>query len=277
MSRATVPAPFRLEAGRLWLEDQPLDELAAALQGRAAWLVGHAALSRALARARRAAGGVLAVPVAALGPREALALCAEAGDWALAGSRHELDLARSAGFPAGRVAVVAGVPEDGLLVDALTGGVGALQADARSVARIANGLDLAIPPAARVPPTLPPGALRRVGGLLAPLLAGPPALAVDAAWVPAGRGRVSVLPLRPGGAPPAGAATLRGLPEARPAAASLSASAGRGEWVVVPDPRAAGVHPPDPAHPSPPVVMVRGAAWRPLDARQWPGDGAAGG
>lgn len=274
MSRPPVPAPFRLVAGRVWLEDVPLDDLAAALDGRAAWLVGHAALVRALARGRRAAGGVLAVPVGALGPREALALCAAAGDWALAASRHELALARAAGFPAGRVAVVAEVAEDGLLVDALTGGVGALLADSGNVARIAAGLGLPVPATGGLPPALPRGALRRVGGLLAPLLAGPPALALDAAWAPAGRGRVFVLPLRAGGEALPGPATLRGLPEAEPAPARLAAPAARGDWVAVPDPRAVAVHRPDPAHPTPPVVMVRGSAWRPVDPRPWPGDPA---
>jgi hypothetical protein len=157
-------------------------------------------------------------------------------------------------------------------VDALTGGVGVLLADAGNVARIAAGLGLPVPATGGLPPALPPGALRRVGGLLAPLLAGPAALALDAAWVPAGRGRLTVLPLRPDGVPPPGGVTLRGLPDAVPAPARLAGPAERGQWVAVPDPRAAGVHRPDPAHPLPPVVMVRGAAWRTLDPRPWPTD-----
>ncbi len=269
-----MPAPFRQADGRLWLEDLPLDELAAALDGRAAWLVSHAALVRALARARRAAGGALTVPVSLLGPREVLALCAQSGDWALAASRHELELARAAGFPAERLAVGAAVVEDGLIVDALTGQVGVLAAEAGNVGRIAAGLGLPAPPASGTPPLLAPGALRRVGGLLAPLLSGPPSLALDAAWVPAGRARLTLLPLNPAGEAPTGDATLRGLPDAAPAPARLLGPVARGQWVVLPDPRAVGVQRPDPAHPLPPVIMVRGSTWRPLDPRPWPADGA---
>jgi hypothetical protein len=274
VTRPSFPSPFRLRGGRVWLERLALDELVPALGGRAVLLLGHGALGRALARARRAAGGSLTVPVSLLGPREALAACAEAGDWALASSRHELALALAAGFPRSRVAVSGDVLEDGVLVDALTGGVGALHADTVNVARLAAGLGLPVPPATALPPRLPEAALRRVGGLLAPLLSGPPSLVLDAGWEPAGRARVAVLPLRgPADAPPS-EASIRGLPPAAPARARLHGPAARGDWVAVPDPRAARVLLPDPAHPRPPTVMVRGGAWRLLDPRPWPADAA---
>ena len=277
MTRPAFPAPFRVRDGRVWLERLAMDELVPALGGRAVQLIGHGALSRALVRARRAAGGALSVPVAAIAPREGLALCAEAGDWALATSRHELALALAAGFPRARVAVAGAVLEDGVLVDALTGGIGSVQADPANVARIAAGLGLPVPSPATLPPRLPEATLRRVGGLLAPLLAGPPGLVLDAAWRPAGRGRHTVLGMQaPGEAPPV-EATLRGLPEAEPARARLLGAAGRGDWVAVPDPRAARIQPPDPAHPLPALVMVRGGSWRLLDPRPWPADVAATG
>jgi hypothetical protein len=269
------PAPFRVRDGRVWLERLPLDELVPALGGRAVILLGHGALSRALLRARRAAGGALTVPVAAIAPREGLALCAEAGDWALATSRHELALALAAGFPRARIAVGGSVLEDGVLVDALTGGIGALQADAANIARIAAGLGLPAPPPAALPPRLPDAALRRVGGMLAPLLAGPPALVADAAWRPAGRARVAVLGLATPAESPPVEASLRGLPDAAPARARLLGTVVRGDWVAVPDPRSARIQPPDPAHPLPPLVMVRGGAWRLLDPRPWPAEPAS--
>lgn len=268
MTRPILPAPFRLAGGRLWLEDVALEELAAGLAGQPAWLLGHAALVALLARARRAAGGALLLPVGRIGPREVLALGAAAGDWARIESRHEIGLARDAGFAPGRMLVGGPVAEDGLLVDALSAGLALRGPDPANVARIAGALGLPLPAAVEPPPELPAGALARAGGLLAPLLSGPPQLVLDAAWRPAGRARVDVRALA--GAGPAQDVTLRGLPAATPVPARLVGQAGRGDWVLVPDARAAEVLLPDPAHPLPAVVMVRGGAWRLLDPRPWP-------
>jgi len=275
MAGAPSVAPFRFRDGRLLIESVALADLAAALEGRAAWVLGHRAVDGALRRAARAAGGAVTVAVGALGPRELLALAAQAGCWARATSSHELLLACAAGFAPGRTVVGAPVLEDGVVRDALAAGVAAIEArgdEARNVERIARALGHAPPPAGGAPPNLPEGALRRAGGLLAPLLSGAPGLAVDAVWAPRGRGRVTVAALA-GPAETLAVTGMRGL-SGPPAPARLLGAATRGDWVVLPDTRAAQVHLPDPAHPLPAVVMVRGGAWRTLDRRPWPGEAA---
>ncbi len=270
MSRAPSLAPFRVRDGRVRLEDVELVALAAELQGRAAFVVSHRALSGALRRALRAAGGPLTVDVAAVGPLEVLAAASQAGCWARAASSHELQLARAAGFPPDRLVVAGPVLDDGLVRDALVAGVAILQATgdaALNVERIATALGHGVPPVSGAPPALPAGALRRVGGLLAPVLAGPPDLAIDAAWTPWGRGRVAVAPLQSGGT--AGEATLRGLP-GRAAPACQLGDLSRGDWVVMPDPRAAAPQRPDLAHPPAAVVLVRAGVWQLLEPRPLP-------
>lgn len=273
MSRVPSLAPFRVRDGRLVLEGVELAELAEGLQGRAAFVLGHRALSSAIAHALRAAGGPLTVAVGDVGPREVLALLAAAGCSARAGSAHELQLARAAGFPLERLVVGAPVLEDGLLRDALAAGVTVIEAEgevARNLGRIAAALDHATPAATGAPPPLPEATFARAGGLLAPLLSGLPALTLDAAWEPRGRGRVVMAALAGPAAAPVEASVrgLRGLA----APALMSGAAARSEWVVLPDRRAAQVHRPDPAHPLPLVVMVREGAWRILDPRPWPAD-----
>ena len=272
MTRAAGLSPFRFRDGRLVIENVALDDLAAALDGRAAWVLGHRALAGALKRGLRLGGGAVAVPVSALGPREALTLAAQAGCWARAASAHELTLARAAGFAPARLVVGAPVLDDGLLRDALAAGVAVIQAqgeEAQNVARIARALGHPVSPSQGAPPDLAPGVLRRVGGLLAPLLAGPPALSLDAAWEPRGRGRVALGALA-GPADASSETMLRGL-SGTAAPARLIGTAARGGWVALPDPRAAGPQRPDLAHPLPATVLVRGSAWRLLDARPLPG------
>jgi hypothetical protein len=271
MSRAPSLAPFRIRQGSLWLEEVELAALATELAGRAALVLSHRALDATLRRALRDAGGPVTVDVSVLGPREALALAAAAGCWARVASPHELALARAAGFPPERLLVAAPVLDDGLVRDALAAGLGVLQArgeDAANVARIAGALGHAVPPATGAPPVWPAAGLRRAGGLLAPLLAGPPDLALDAAWEPWGRGHVVVAPLR-GLTGEIVEASVRGLP-GRSAAARLLGPVGRGDSVLVPDPRAAVPQRPDLAHSLPAVVLVRGGSWRLLDPRPLP-------
>jgi hypothetical protein len=271
VTRAPSLSPFRFRDGRLVLENLALAELATALDGRAAWVLGHRALSGALKRAARAAGGAVSVPVGALGPREALTLAAQAGCWARVASPHELTLARAAGFAPDHIVAGAPVLEDGLLRDALAAGVAVLEArgeDAPNAERIARALGHKLPPTTGAPPDLPANALRRAGGLLAPLLAAAPALALDAVWEPRGRGRVAVAALA---GPPesVGETSLRGL-SGPVAPALLVGAAQRGGWVVLPDTRAAAPQRPDLAHALPATVLVRGGAWRLLERRPLP-------
>jgi len=272
VTRAPSLSPFRFRDGRLVLENLVLAELAAALDGRAAWVLGHRALAGALKRAARAAGGAVSVPVGALGPREALTLAAQAGCWARVASPHELVLARAAGFAPDHIVAGAPVLEDGLLRDALAAGVAVLEArgeDAPNAERIARALGHKLPPATGAPPDLPANALRRAGGLLAPLLAAAPALALDAVWEPRGRGRVAVAALA-GPAETVVETSLRGL-SGPVAPALLVGAAQRGAWVVLPDTRAAAPQRPDLAHTLPATVLVRGGAWRLLEPRPLPG------
>jgi len=270
MSRAPSLAPFRMRDGRVRLEDVELAALADELAGRAAFVVSHRALSGALRRAQLAAGGPVVVDVAALGPQELLAVAAHEGCWARARSSHELQLARAAGILSARLVVAAPVLDDGLVRDALLAGVAVLEATgdaALNVRRIAMALGHDVPAVAGAPPALSAGALRRVGGLLAPLLSGPPDLAIDATWTPWGRGRVVAAALQAGEVP--GEATLRGLP-GRAALAQQLGDLSRGDWALVPDPRAAAPQLPDLAHPMAAVVLVRGGAFRLLEPRPLP-------
>jgi hypothetical protein len=271
VTRAAGLSPFRFRDGRLMVENVALTDLSAALEGRAAWVLGHRALTGALRRALRLAGGAVSVPVGTLGPREALTLAAQSGCWARVASSHELALARAAGFASNRIAVGAPVLEDGLVRDALAAGVAVIQAqgeDAANVARIARALGHVQPPSQGAPPDMAPGVLRRAGGLLAPLLAGAPVLALDAAWEPRGRGRVALAALA-GPVETITEARLRGLPGVE-APARLIGTATRGDWVALPDPRAASPQRPDLAHPLPATVLVRGSAWRVLEPRPMP-------
>ncbi|MHC4845859.1 MAG: hypothetical protein ACYTCU_06830, partial [Planctomycetota bacterium] len=129
----TKPDPFAVRDGRLCLEDSDLSDLAASLEGHAAWLLGHAAVAAAIE-----AAGVCTVPLAGIGPPAVLAMLARAGDWARVRSSHELDLARAAGFT--RECIVAGgrVLEDGFLKDALSEQVAVLECDDATAANAAR-------------------------------------------------------------------------------------------------------------------------------------------
>ncbi len=272
--------PFAVRDGRLFLEDVPLEELVVGLHHREAWLISHAAVTAALQGALRGRPGV--VSVADVGPRIVLAQCAAAGCWARITSSHELELAHEAGFPPARIVGGGEVAEDGFLRDALTAGVAVLERRGRvaeeNLERIAAALGHAVPPRTGAPPDLPVPLLPHCGGLLAPVLAGPPSVAVDAAWeLPeTGDGRPSrvpvldVIPIALPARRSSSEATVRGLSPGRPHRARLHGPLVRGQWVVVVAPGASAVHRPDPSYPLPTLVMVRGAAWRPLNPRRLP-------
>ncbi|HKE18506.1 MAG TPA: hypothetical protein VKB80_26695 [Kofleriaceae bacterium] len=277
--RAPRPEPFAIRDGHLFLEDLALTDLVEGLDGCEAWVISHAAVAAWLTKALRGRPGT--VDVADIGPREVLGQCAAAGCWARASSSHELALAQQAGFAPRRIVAGGDVVEDGFLRDALAAEVAVIERKGRAgeanLRRIAAALGHALPPPRGAPRTLP-APPPRCGGLLAPLLAGPPSLALDAAWdaAPAPDGRpvrrapLDVLPLVLPARRRVAAATVRGLNPRKPHRARLHGPAERGEWVVLPLAEAAAVHRPDPAHPLPRVVMVRGAAWRPLEPRALP-------
>ncbi|MGQ0552470.1 MAG: hypothetical protein ACT4PU_04555 [Planctomycetota bacterium] len=219
-------------------------------------------------------GLALCVAVDQVGPRELLALVALRGGWARVASPHELKLARAAGFAPERIAVAGPVLEDGLLRDALAENVAVIEAGggaAQHLARIAAALGHAVPSLSGAPPALPAGAFRRVGGLLAQALQAPPELVLDAAWSPRSRARVMAAPLAHCSALRAAATpgTVRGLVGA-PAPLGLLGPAARGDWLAVPDVRAAEPQAPHPAWPRPGTVLVRTGGWRLLDERPLP-------
>jgi hypothetical protein len=269
MATASGIAPFVVRDGRLCLEDVDLAELGEALEGRAAWILSHAAIAGAIASAGRS--GARCVAVGAIGPPAVLAQLVSAGWWARVHSSHELSLAAAAGFPPERLLAGGGVHDDGFVKDALAAGVALMEhADASeraNAARIAALLDHALPPERGAPPDAPVRLLARCGGLLALVLRPPLALAIDAVC-PRSRGMAHVLPLEAGDALVPG--TLAGLEAASaPHAALVPTHVRRGDRVMVPGP-AAAVQPVDPAHPPSATVLVRGASWRLLGARPLP-------
>lgn len=273
--------PFAFREGVLHLEDLPLHELAEAREGHPAWVLSHSAVERALV----ALDGVRLVPVAAAGPLEVLGMLAAAGCWAAAWSSHELRLALEVGFPAARVVAAGSVRDDGFLKDALVAGVAVVpvadELDAANVQRIAHWLDRE-PPASEGAPQLAPADLfDAVGGLLAPVLAPLPALALDAT-LPAARragaspslhvGEQPVLALVEG---PPSTGSVAGLSRwaiagDEPRAARVHGAPARGDWVVLPHADAAALCAPDPVHADAGWVMVRGGVWRELPPRPMP-------
>ncbi|MHC5209836.1 MAG: hypothetical protein ACYTG2_03865 [Planctomycetota bacterium] len=282
----TRSEPFRLVDGRLHVEDVDLCALAAELEGRAAWVLSHAALREVLARQI----GTCTVAVGQIGPPAVLLMFAEAGCWARAASSHELSLAMAAGFTPAHIVAGAPVLDDGFIKDALTAGVGLLLRPDRdvalNVARIAGALELRQPAAEGGPPEVPADAFTNCGGLLAPLLSAPPDLALDAPWERCGRAQPRVLALReppydelPSASAAAGRrraantgqkVRLRGLGAKTGVPARLVGHVERGDWVLVPAPDAVSVRLPHPAWPAPPTVLVREQAWRLLDPRPLP-------
>lgn len=266
----TKSEPFAVRKGRLFLEDSDLADLAAGLEGRAAWLVGHAAMSTAIE-----AGCPCTVAISAIGPPSVLAMLARAGAWARVRSRHELELARSAGFPREQIVAGGRVLEDGFLKDVMSERVAVLECDADTAAiaaRIGAALGLELPPSTGAPPDLRAGALARCGGLLAPLLASPPALRLDAVWEELGPEPVQVLSVAgtgPGDEPPT-EVTLEGLQAAGARPARLHGAAARGDWVLVLSEDSLAVRRADAAHAPVRTVMVRGASWRVLEDRRFP-------
>jgi len=265
----TKPDPFAVRDGRLCLEDSDLSDLADFLEGRAAWLVGHVAVSAAID-----AAGTCTIPIAKIGPPAVLAMLARAGAWAHVRSTHELDLARAAGFTRERIAAGGRVLEDGFLKDALCEQVAVLECDeatAANATRIGAALGLELPPTTGAPPALPAGTFARCGGLLAPLLSDPPSLVMDAVWDTSIDERAEILPVvDPGGDGAPVDVTLEGLEGTGSRPARLHGAAKRGDWVVVPSTASLVVRGADAAHPAPRTVMVRGESWRVLEPRRFP-------
>lgn len=277
------PRPGRLlvrRGGVLYFEGVDLEELVRARQGRPARIASHAALVADLARAVRDGAWL---PLAAAESPEVLALAAAAGAGAVVTSRHELALARAAGFPPERLAACAPVAEDGFLLDAIEAGlarfVPGAPEDAAAAARIAAGLGLRNPSESLPPARVRAPLARRAGGTLACVLRGSPALAVDAVLDPFGRGRAEVLAVRGDSddvAPPPASrldGTLADLSGAAPRRARLPASLRRGDWVFVREVAPLALRQPHPGHALPPGLLVRGEHARPLSPRPWPAPG----
>lgn len=293
------PAPCVLRDGRLTLDGVDLGELAAGLEGHAAWVLSHGAITACLA----ACDGPRTVSVGRVGPHVVLGMFAAAGWWARCHSPRELQVALAAGFPAERLVASGRVKDDGFLKDALSVTVGVLETagedDAANVARLATFLGSALPPSEGQPASVAACELLGCGGLFAPVLRGPPGLAIDAPWStwsagaqhprdPAGDTDCTgdstvggtdatqhVWPVTPG-APVRD--TLEGLSSvaAAPACATLIHGAlTRGEWALMPSLSAFGRPWEDSAWPVPETVMTRDGVWRVLEERA-PVDGAAG-
>jgi len=277
--------PFALVDGGLQLEGVDLAEVAESLEGRPAWVIAGDAVLAALARAqgRRRA---IAIEVAAIGPPAVLALLAPTGSWASVASGHELALARRAGFPGRRIVVDAPVLDDGLILEALTARVGVLvrrgPRESAAVRRVAALMRLPLPAARGAPACVPAATFARCGGLLARLLAGPPAVVLDALWEPAAPGRtrraaaarppVRVLAVQGRLGPPGRVTSLSGLTTVRASRARLLGAPARGDWVIVADPASLAVRPPHPAWPQPRELLVHHGRWRRLEARPMPGE-----
>ena len=267
--------PFASVGGRLELDGVDLAEVTESLEGRPAWVIAGGAVLGALARAqgrRRAVG----IDVGAIGPPGVLALLAPTGAWAFVASGHELDLARRAGFPGRRIVVDAPVLDDGLILAALTARVGVLvrrgPREGAAVRRVAALMRLPLPAARGAPPCVPAATFARCGGLLARLLAGPPAVVLDALWEPAARPPVRVLAVQGRLGPPGRVTSLSGLTTVRASRARLLGAPARGDWVIVADPASLAVRPPHPAWPQPRELLVHHGRWRRLEARPMPGE-----
>jgi len=272
-------APFALRGDELWLEGARLGELSASLEGRAVWLLSHAALSAVAAGAAAGAAGPRTVAVADVGPPAVLALLAAAGWWARAGSPHELLLARQAGFAPERLVAGAAVADDGFIKEALVQRVAVLEVgstpehagrDELNVQRVAEALGLPRPPASGAPDAAGPEAFAHCGGLLAPVLRGAPALALDASWPDTCRARHAWTLRHP---LPASEATLEGLSgplAAPPRRLTLHGVPHRGDGLLLPCREAARLQAFDPSWPELPVVLVRDERWRLLEPRPRP-------
>ncbi len=262
------PAPFSWRHGRLFVEDVDLSTLPEGLEGRPAWVLSDAAIRTAIVAA--GGNGPRTVELASAGPREVLRILAGAGWWVRVSSSHELRVASAAGFPSERVIGAGVVRDDGFLKDALGAGVGVLEhegdGERSNAERVAQLLGHELPPDQGAPADAPLGLFDRVGGLLAAVLRGPPALALDAAWT---------RPLDDEGAPLEVCALeagdleeghLQGLAgSGAPRRAWIFGALRRGQWAVVACAAAARGQPPSRRHPLPETVLVRGALWRVLE------------
>jgi hypothetical protein len=273
------PTPCVLREGRLIVDDVDLAELADQLEGHAVWLLSHGAIARCIA----ACDGPRTVSVGRVGPPVVLGMFAAAGWWARCHTPRELQAARAAGFPAGRLVATGRVKDDGFLKDALSVPVGVLEivddVDAANVARLAAFLECALPPSRGQPAHVAACELHGCGGLLAPVLRGSPQVALDAPWCewagdtrhgndPEAHGRVHVWPLEPG---PTTFGTFEGLTSvaaAPPTAAHMHGGVdafARGAWALVLADLAFGRPFEDPAWPTPETVMTRDGVWRFLE------------
>ncbi len=297
-----APVPCAVVAGRLHVDGLDLTDLADGLEGRAVWLLSHRAITDAIA----ACDGPRTVDVARVGPPPVLGLFAAAGWWARCRSPLELEVARLAGFAPERLVVSGRVKDDGFVKDALTLGVGVLEPsdadETTNIERLAGFLDLEVPAATGAPEGVAACALDGCGGLVAPVLRAPPAVALDAPWCAAwtaaaatrvgaatdagaraatsegacpaddhsGPDALAVWPLAPGAAADG---TLEGLASAvaaPPRPARVHGAPPRGSWAFVPSLLAFGRPFDDPAWPVPETVLVRDGTWRFLEPRATP-------
>ncbi len=275
------PQPCVLSDGRLSVDGVDLGEMTLGLEGHAVWLLSHGALSERI----EACDGPRTVSVGRVAPATVLSMLASAGWWARCHSSLELERAHAAGFPDSRLVASGRVKDDGFLKDALSQPVAVLEPydadDARNIARMASFLERELPDASGAAQSLASCELMGCGGLLSPVLRGPPELALDAplAWPlpPEGEGEVAEAPaLWPvavsDGAVTAGSHPLRCTVEGlsstavhAPQAARLVAPCTRGEWVFLPSVLALGRGFEDPAWPTLETVMTRDEIWRFLE------------
>ncbi len=269
----TKPDPFQIRDGFLYLEDIDLQELTSHLEGHAVRLISALAVGRVLGQVP----GANTISIEHGDPPAILAMMANSGCWARVLSSHELRVATLAGFPPERIVAGGRVKDDAYIRDALSEGVALMEhpdpEERENTARIARALGLTMPVGGEAPPDLPERALANCGGLLAPVLRGPPEIAIDSVW-PAFQD-AAVYPLRPKDMK---ASYLEGLSMPNvpgvelPVPAWLYGSIQRGDWVVVLPPEGGGnvdrYIDRQKTHPPVPRILVSGGHWRLLDERE---------
>jgi hypothetical protein len=272
--------PCTIEGGRLVLDDMPLDEVVEALEG-AAWLVSKEALVAAVCGEPE----VRALEIGRLPMIDVFGVFTLAGWWAVCYSSRELERAVRGGFPPERIVVTGHIKDDGLVKDALLRGVAVLEVsgedEAANVARIAAHLQRDVPRAEGAPPSIGPGELPAVGGLLTRVLRHEPTLAVDAPWsvnqVVAAHLEPPVYdlwPLCPGETVSCLFEGLSSHAAAPPVEARLHGTATRGSWIFIPSCRVLDRPLPDPAWAEPETIAMEAGRWAYLTGGSEPAKGS---